>query len=317
VAGLATPLGAQTTTSVLDAVSLPAAPADTAKNATGTDIPIRKDAHQRMTVSVRFADAGPFRFLVDTGADRTSISRELVQLLKLRSGRPAELHSVTGASVVQTATIEGLRVGADPISSFDGPVLERANMGADGILALDSLRSERILFDFRNNSMRVLPTGERRYRDEPGTIVVRAKRRNGRLVLSHARADGLPLTIVLDTGSEVTIGNSALKAKLDRRRARERERVELQSVTGAILPGEYTELRTLEFGGTGLQDLAVVFADAHTFKQLGLDKKPAILLGMNAMRAFDSVLIDFAAKKLRMRVDPKRVAQRQDLRPGR
>ena len=301
-AALAAPLAAQTATSVFDASAQPSAVPVQKEDQAGTTVPIRDDAHRRMTVPVRLADAGPFRFLVDTGADRTSISRQLVEALKLRPGRPAQLHSVTGSSRVATATIEGLRISADPVSAFEGPVLERDNMGADGILALDSLRSQRILFDFRNNSMSVLPFRERRYRDKPGTIVVRAKRRNGRLVLSHATANGISLTLVLDTGSEMSIGNAALKAKLDRRRARHPEMVELQSVTGAILPGEYTELQTLEFGGVGLENLAVVFADAHTFKQLGLDDKPALLLGMNAMRAFDSVLIDFAGKKLRMRV---------------
>jgi predicted aspartyl protease len=295
------PLAAQTATSVLDAVTQTSPPAK-AEDTAGTSVALRTDIHQRMTVPVRLAEAGPFRFLVDTGADRTSISREVAELLKLPPGRTVQLHTVTGAGPVATATIHGLRVNADALSSFDGPILERANMGADGILALDSLHSERILFDFRKNSMRVLPFTERHYRDEPGTIVIRAKRRNGRLVLSSARADGVDLTVVLDTGSEVTIGNSALKAQLSRRRLRGAEKVQLQSVTGEMLPGEFSSVRTLEFGGVGLKNLPVVFADAHTFEQLGLADKPAILLGMNAMRAFDSVLIDFAEKKLRMRV---------------
>jgi len=56
----------------------------------------------------------------------------------------------------------------------------------------------------------------------------------------------------------------------------------------------------LEIGGVGLKDLAIVFANAHTFKRLGLENKPALLLGMNAMRAFKKVSIDFASRKLRV-----------------
>ena len=59
-------------------------------------------------------------------------------------------------------------------------------------------------------------------------------------------------------------------------------------------------LRDLEIAGVGLKGLAIVFADAHTFKQLKLDKKPALLLGMNAMRAFKKVSIDFTSRKLRV-----------------
>jgi predicted aspartyl protease len=301
-AALAAPLAAQTATSVFDATSQPAAPPSQNPDQSGDTVSIRNDAYQRMTVAVRLADAGPFRFLVDTGADRTSISRDLVEMLRLPPGPTANLHSLTGSSQVQTATIEGLRISSVPVSSFEGPVLERRNMGADGILALDSLHSQRVLFDFRSNSMSVLPFRDKHISDEPGTIVIRAKRRNGRLVLSSAHADGVPLTVVVDTGSEVTIGNAALQRRLGRRRPRNPKIIELQSVTGQMLAGESTQLDTLEFGGVQLHELTVVFADAHTFKQLGLEDKPALLLGMNAMRAFDSVLIDFEQKKLRLRV---------------
>jgi hypothetical protein len=59
-------------------------------------------------------------------------------------------------------------------------------------------------------------------------------------------------------------------------------------------------LRELEIGGVELANLAVVFAPAHTFHQLKLDDKPALLLGMNAIRAFKKVSIDFANRRLRV-----------------
>lgn len=266
---------------------------------TGSNIRIKRDPHARMTVSVRLADAGPYQFLVDTGADRTSVSRDIVESLKLKPGPDAQLHTVAGSSVIQTARMPALTFGRDPVQLRVAPVLERVNVGADGILALDSLRSQRVQFDFRNKTMSVTPSAKR-HRDEAGTIVVTARARGGRLVLSRATADGFAVTIVLDTGSELCIGNEALRAKLSRNLMRAYGKVELQSVTGATLAGEYTFLRELKFGGAGLKDVAIVFADAHTFKQLGLENEPALLLGMNAMRAFDLVTIDFAEKKLRL-----------------
>jgi hypothetical protein len=59
-------------------------------------------------------------------------------------------------------------------------------------------------------------------------------------------------------------------------------------------------LKKLEMGGVVLANLAVVFAPAHTFGQLKLDNKPALLLGMNAMRAFKKVSIDFANRRMRV-----------------
>ena len=45
---------------------------------------------------------------------------------------------------------------------------------------------------------------------------------------------------------------------------------------------------------------AVVFADSHAFRRLNLDDKPALLLGMNALRSFERVSIDFQRKKLKV-----------------
>ena len=68
------------------------------------DVAFKTDAHQRMTVPVRLSGAGPFRFMVDTGADRTAISRQLAERLKLTGGASASLHSVTGVSTVSLAS---------------------------------------------------------------------------------------------------------------------------------------------------------------------------------------------------------------------
>jgi len=97
------------------------------------------------------------------------------------------------------------------------------------------------------------------------------------------------------------LGNGALRRKLVGRNLVDVDKsVILESVTGEKIYGDYMMVRDLSIGGIGLTNLAVVFTDAHTFKQLGLDKKPALLLGMNAIRAFKKVSIDFANRKFRV-----------------
>ena len=54
----------------------------------------------------------------------------------------------------------------------------------------------------------------------------------------------------------------------------------------------------------------MVFADAHTFRQLKLDRTPAVLLGMNALRGFDQVSIDFANRTLSLVLPEERNAAR-------
>ena len=290
------PLTAQTATTRLDTVSgVP----EIDKTTQTEDVRFR-NRDDRMTVPVRLAGAGPYQFLVDTGADRTAVSRQLVARLNLPSAGGAALHSVSGVSNVSTAKVHNLQLTRTP-ETVDAAVLDGANMGADGIVGVDLLRSQRVQFDFEKKTMSIVPSATPDFNDERGTIVVRAKRKNGRLVVTDAVANDEPLTVVLDTGSQVSIGNRALRRRLlGDNLVNINQSVELESVTGQRIVGDYMFIKQLTIGGVGLTNLAVVFTDAHTFKQLGLDKRPALLLGMNAIRAFKKVSIDFASKKLRV-----------------
>jgi predicted aspartyl protease len=270
------------------------------------DVKFRNERYDRMTVPVVLSGTGPYHFLVDTGADRTAISRALAAQLGLQTGQKAALHSVAGVSRVATATVPSLVLTHKPVRIDDAPLLDSANMGADGILGVDSLRAQRILFDFEAQTMSIVPSAVPDFKDEPGTIVVRANRRNGRLILTEAVANGRPLTVVLDTGAQLSIGNAALRRRLEADNSIEGMRqVQMDSVTGEKLIGDVVFIRKLQVGGVTLTNLAVVFAPAHTFKQLRLENRPAMLLGMNAIRAFKKVSIDFANRKFRV-VVPER-----------
>lgn len=264
------------------------------------DIRLKQEVHERMTVPVRLSGAGPYYFLVDTGADRTAISRDLAIQLKLASGESAQLHSITGVSTVTTATVPDLQLTRKPVRIEEAPLLNARDMGADGILGVDSLGTQRVVFDFVGQTMSVVPSSVSEPWNEPGAIVIKARRRNGRLIITQATTGGHNVTIVLDTGAEVTIGNDALRRQLRLGQGAPGGRAQLQSVTGGNIEGDVMRLATVVIGGVTLSNLVVVFADAHTFKQLGLDNKPALLLGMNAMRAFKKVSIDFANRRFRV-----------------
>jgi predicted aspartyl protease len=293
-----TAASAQTATTKLDTV---AGVPEIDKTTQTEDVRFRNDGENRMTVPVQLSGAGPYQFLVDTGADRTAISSELVAKLKLVSAGGAELHSVSGVSTVSTAKVDNLKLTRTPEKSIDAAVLDSANIGADGIVGVDLLRSARVQFDFEKRTMTIVPSSVPDFRPEPGTIVVEARRKNGRLVVTDAEANGQAVTVVLDTGSQVSIGNQALLDRLVARNVVDAaQTVELESVTGEKISGKYMFIREISIGGIGLNNLAVVFADAHTFKQLRLNDRPAILLGMNAIRAFKKVSIDFANRKFRV-----------------
>jgi len=211
------------------------------------------------------------------------------------------MHTVAGVSMVSTADVPQLQLTQKAQNVRGAPLLDSSNMGADGIIGTDSLRSQRVQFDFGTKTLSIVPSATRDFRDEPGTIVVQAQRRKGRLVLTDATANGQALTVVIDTGAQVSIGNEALRQRLQGRGLLgTSEKVSLQTVTGQTIVGDYMFVRDLEIGGVTLRNLAIVFTDAHTFHALNLDRRPALLLGMNAIRAFKKVSIDFANQKFRV-----------------
>lgn len=150
-----TPAWTQTTTTKLDTVSgIP----DVDKATQTQDVQFKTEPDDRMTVPVKLSGNGPYRFLVDTGADRTAVSRQIVAALKLPSAGEAELHSVAGATSVGTAKVGELEFTRPPELSIEAAVLDRANMGADGIVGVDVLRSQRVQFDFEKQVMSIVPS---------------------------------------------------------------------------------------------------------------------------------------------------------------
>jgi predicted aspartyl protease len=301
-AALAAPLNGQET----PPVALPAdAPAAIPDQQSAETLDYARDADERMTVPVRIGERGPFAFVVDTGAERTVISRELARSLALAPGRTATVHSMSEVSEIETVVIPALRVGSRSTEGINAPALAHANLGASGILGVDTLQAQRVTFDFRRREMTITPS-RRREESWPadGTIVVTGRSLYGRLVLVDASVDGQRVWVIIDTGSEVSVGNGALRRALERRRRLGRMvPAQLISITGGVVNAEYSVARRIRIGGLDINDLPIAFADVHPFRQLRLTDRPALLLGMDALQLFRRVSVDFANRRVRVLLD--------------
>ena len=253
----------------------------------------------RMTVPVNIANAGPWPFIIDTGAQRTVISRELANVLKLERGRDVMLTAMTGRSQVRTAVIPNLRVSVLGGEKIEAPALAARHLGATGMLGIDSLQGHKVSIDFERKTMSVLRSEKRSRRlpASPDEVVVTARDYLGQLVVTNAEYKGRAIRIVLDTGTPVSIGNEALR-KLAARGSG--QPIELTSVVGDKMDVGYTQLKSVKFGGLELQNLPVAFAAAAPFRQFKLEKRPALLLGMDALGLFRRVDIDFPNRELRL-----------------
>lgn len=259
-----------------------------------------QDRLTRMTVEVFVNGQGPFQFAVDTGADRTAISASLAARLGLVGDRQAQLHGVAGVDTVKTTRLGTLQVGDKRVDGIQAPILPDGALGAAGLLGIDALSDRRVTMDFLGETMTVRPGDYKAPEDnDSDTIVITAKRRFGQLVLVNASIGGQRVYAIVDSGSQVTIGNPALKRMLAKRQQDAAVPTELVSVTGRKIAGDYALLPRMKIGGVTLGDIPIVYSDAHPFKKFKLTNRPAMLIGVDILRAFERVSLDFDSKKVR------------------
>lgn len=254
-----------------------------------------------MTVAVQVNGQGPFRFVVDSGADTSVIGAHVAQRLGLPAASPVTLHGMTASGEVARVKVDSLGLGGSVFDQLELPVLQERDLGAAGMIGIDALVEQRLMLDFEKKVIKV----EDAHRPAPrldGEIVVVARRRRGQLILTQARANGKPVEAVIDTGSEITIGNLALRDQLRRRFGDKFTTVSVTGVTGVTVDLQMIRIAELRLGPVVLQDVPIAFAEVPPFAVFGLSKGPALLLGTDLMETFRRVSLDFRARKVRFQL---------------
>ena len=219
-------------------------------------VDLDEDRSERMTVPVSIEGNGPFAFVIDTGAERTVISRRIADRLALEGEDPAELMSIAGTSMVDTVYVPSLTLGQKSYNGLISPVLAAQHIGADGILGLDGLQDQRILFDFVLNQIFIENADEARIGSASREIVVTAKRRSGQLIFTDATISGLKVNVIVDTGAQVSIGNAVLQKRLLRRAKELGDDKLLIAVTGDTLGVEFGRIRDFRIGRARFDSLS-------------------------------------------------------------
>ncbi|HZL01331.1 MAG TPA: aspartyl protease family protein [Caulobacteraceae bacterium] len=256
-----------------------------------------QDPTSRLTLPVMIDGQGPFDFLIDTGADRTVISRQLAAKLDLPDGPTVLMHESAGDDDVKTVLIDHLAIGARIIRHVEAPALEADDLGAAGILGVDALRDLHLVMDFK--AMRLSSSPSRQEPLDPETIVVRGRSRYGQLILIDSKVRGVDVLVVLDSGSQLSLGNPALLELLTGHAAGHEPRVTTQivSVTGRKLTVELDDIAETKVGGVVIRNMPMAFADLPIFGRFGLIRQPALLLGMDVLSKCSRVTIDLRRRE--------------------
>jgi len=280
--------------------TLPTAIIDDTLTIGGENIDARK-VNSRMTIAVTVNGKGPYRFVVDSGADSSVIGRRIASALRLPQGRPVTLNGMTGSSIVPRVLVDELGLGPVAVPNLELPVLAEDDMGGDGMLGIDALAEERLMMDFEKRLITVEDAKKPPPRMD-GEIVVTARRRRGQLILTQAKANGRAIEAVIDTGTEITIGNSALRNEIIRRRSGKFEKILVTGVTGVTVELDIARVNEIRLGSVILRDVPIAFADVPPFEVFGMAEKPSLLLGTDLMETFRRISLDFKARKVRFQL---------------
>ena len=283
-----------------DVLPLPPAQFDSTLAVGGVDLKAR-EVSTRLNVDVKVNGRGPYRFVVDSGADTSVVGLRIAHDLELPLGTPAVLNATTSRNVVDRVKVAQLGIGTSTIPDLELPALRESDVGGDGLIGIDALTEQRLMMDFEAHQVRV-EDARKPVKPQPGDIVVTAKRIRGQLILTEVHAGNIQLNAVIDTGSEVTIGNLALREKLLGRHGTRFWTVQATGVTGVTVPLQMAVISHLQLGPVTLQDVPIAFADVPPFKMFGLADEPSLLLGTDLLETFRRISLDFRARKVRFQL---------------
>jgi predicted aspartyl protease len=292
---------AQTASMAVDGAG-PAAAAAPGQEA--TPINAATDAASHLMVEVHINGHGPYHFVVDTGADRTILASEVAAELGLSRGESVMLKGVVRAVLTETVSIRSMTFGSITKRKLSVPTLSRSLLDADGYLGLDFLNGHRVTFDFEAHLLQISEPRARFSANwgRENEARIRASGSAGHLQAVDCMVDGIAATAFIDSGAEVSAANEPLLAALARRNPSfgEAGRIRLIDITGGEILGKVARVKEIRLtAALTFTDCPLVIADFLVFDVWGLRQRPALLIGMNLLRQFERVSIDYGLQELR------------------
>lgn len=265
--------------------------------------PTQRDRIGRVWVPVMINGQGPFRLVLDSGAMRSAVNMNVVQSLRLRTdvSPPVMLLGVTGKAVAPTIVVDNISVGDLSVGPSVLPIIADAFGGAEGLLGMLGMENKRIYIDFRNDFINISLSRNRRAAAGFETIPFRKDPLN--LLVVNARAGGLPVRAIIDTGAQASLGNEALRFALQRQINRKQQsKDEITGATGDMQTGIGVQITPIEIGEISIRDAHVTFGDMHIFERWDIGEEPALVIGMDILGLLDTLVIDYHRQELHIKL---------------
>jgi len=265
-------------------------------------MPTLRDRIGRIWAPVLIDGKGPFRLVLDTGANRSAVTAGLVQSLgaSVRHSNPVMVHGVTGSAIVPAIHVGEMEFGELQVKSSVLPIVPDVFGGAEGVLGKEGFEDKRIFIDFAHD--RLVISRSHRERAPLGFATVPVKIQRDGLMIAEVRIGGVRAKAVIDTGGQQTCGNLALRDALIRHQRNHPDNNTIIGVTLDRQNGQTIPIPPINFGSVEIQNMSVMLGDINMFRQWKLTDEPAMLIGMDVLGSVDTLVIDYKLKELQVRL---------------
>ncbi|HVP32639.1 MAG TPA: retroviral-like aspartic protease family protein [Steroidobacteraceae bacterium] len=261
-----------------------------------------RDRIGRIWAPVLIDGKGPFRLVLDTGANHSAVIPSTATAL----GSPGATNAIvvtgfTGSAVVPQISVSRMEVGDLLFGPTTLPVVPDVFGGAQGVLGNEGLAGKRIFADFSHDQLEIASS-----HGDPahiGFTVVQLRVVEGGLLIADARVGGIRCKAIIDTGAQGTVGNVALREALMRHPPKDAKRAQITGVTLDVQSGENLAAPQIEMGGLTINGVHITFGDMYLFEHWHMTDRPVLLLGMDLLGSFDVLVIDYRMHQLQIRLN--------------
>ncbi|MGH8322993.1 MAG: retropepsin-like aspartic protease, partial [Steroidobacteraceae bacterium] len=264
--------------------------------------PTLRDRIGRIWAPVLINGRGPYRLVLDTGANHSAIVAQVANSLGIPVGEFANIlvTGVTGSAVVPSICVDRMEVGELSMDSTILPVVADVFGGAQGVLGTDGLADKRIVIDFGHD--RVVISRSRGDLNRWGFVTLPLRQLRDHLLALDVRVGAVRAKAIIDTGAQVSIGNIALRQALMRHGLKNAKHAEIEGVTLDVARGDMMLAPPLAVGTLQFNGVNITYGDMYIFDRWKLLHDPALVLGMDVLGTVDVLVIDYRRRELQIRL---------------
>jgi len=265
-----------------------------------------QDTAGRAVALIDINGQGPFRFILDTGANRSVLSQALATRLGLSQAGVGMVHSVDSAEFAMLVNVESLSFGTLHLSRGETPVLDGPMLdGEHGLLGMDGMAGRLLHVDFSKNCVEIYEHAAPM--STQGWLRVPARIRFGSMLMIQGAIMGVPVNVLLDTGSDISLANEQFREALLGVGARSVEYRNGHAFTAGrpIVLARRVWTPRLFLGRTVVESVNAYIGDFHIFDLWGLQDEPTLLIGMDVLAHAREMAIDYENGVVFFRKQPR------------